>query len=46
MWSDILNKPNQGKDFCLFRGELINIPEDYDDEVEQINNHPELIAEE
>ena len=34
MWSYILNKPKQGKAFRLFRGELMNVPEDYDDEVE------------
>ena len=46
IWSDILNKPNQGKSFRIFRGELMNVPEDYYDEVEQSNTHPELLAKE
>ena len=46
MWSYILNKPNQGKSFRIFRGELMNVPEDYYDEVEQSNTHPELLAKE
>ena len=44
MWSDILNKPNQGKDFHIFRCELMNVPEDYDDRAEQSNTHPELLS--
>ena len=39
MWSDNLDKPNEGKDFCLFRGELMNVPEYYDDKVERSNTH-------
>ena len=45
MWSDIHNKPKQGKTFCLFRGELINAPEDYDDEVKRGDTNTKLIAE-
>ena len=41
-----LKKPKQGKDLRPFRGELMNVPEDYGDKVEQRNNHPELLAEE
>ena len=43
MWSDILTKPKQGKVFREFRGHLMNIPEDYDDEVERKNTHPDLL---
>ena len=28
MWSYILNKPKQGKYFHIFRGELMNVPEE------------------
>ena len=46
MWSDILNKFNQGKAFLLYIGELMNVPEDYDDEVERGNTFPALLTEE
>ena len=32
MWSDILTKPKQGSVFRKFRGHLMNVPIDYDDE--------------
>eukprot|EP00804_Cyclotella_cryptica_P018945 CCRYP_006453-RA/>CCRYP_006453-RA protein AED:0.59 eAED:0.59 QI:0/0/0/1/0/0/2/0/207 len=35
MWSNILTKPKQGKTFREMRGMLINVPEEYDDEVER-----------
>eukprot|EP00804_Cyclotella_cryptica_P002560 CCRYP_010401-RA/>CCRYP_010401-RA protein AED:0.15 eAED:0.13 QI:0/0/0/0.5/1/1/8/0/1350 len=35
MWSDILTKPKQGKVFREMRGKLMNVPEEYDDEVER-----------
>ncbi len=43
MWSDVLNKPKQGKAFREFRGHLMNVPEDYDDEAEHLNTHPSLL---
>jgi hypothetical protein len=43
MWSDILNKPKQGKVFREFRGHLMNVAEDYDDDVERRNTHPLLL---
>ena len=46
IYSDILNKTKQGKAFHILRFELMNVPEDYGDKVEQRNNHPELLAEE
>ena len=33
MWSYILNKPKQSKAFRIFRGELLNVTEDYDEEL-------------
>ena len=45
MWSDILNKPNQGKVFRLFRGELINVNKDYDNKVQCSSTHPTLLSE-
>ena len=35
MWADVLNKPKQGKSFREFRGELMNVPLDYDDGLER-----------
>ena len=31
MWPDILTKPKQGKNFRIFRAELINCPENYEE---------------
>ena len=45
MWSDILNMFNQSKAFLLYIGELMNVPEDYDDEVERGNTCPYLLTE-
>ena len=45
MWLDILNKPNQGNALHLYRGKLLNVTEDYDNEVERSNTHPNLITE-
>ena len=43
MWSDILNKPKQGKVFHEFGGHLMNVAKDYDDDVEHRNTHPLLL---
>ena len=43
MWSDILNKPKQGKAFRVFRSHVMNCSEDYDDDVERIKTHPLLL---
>jgi hypothetical protein len=43
MWSDILTKPKQGKAYREMRGMLMNIPEDYDDDVERRLTHPDLL---
>ena len=43
MWLDVLNKPKQGKVFREFRGHLMNVAEDYDDDVERRNTHPLLL---
>ena len=45
MWSDILNKPNQGKVFRLFRGELINVNKYYDNKVQCSSTNPTLLSE-
>ena len=44
MWSDILNKKKQFKYFRIIRSELLNFPVDYDNELEQSNTHPDLLA--
>ena len=31
MWADILTKPKQGKNFRIFRAELMNCPEEYEE---------------
>ena len=46
MWSDILTKAKQGKAFREFRGKLMNVPEDYDDDVERELTHPKLLPRE
>ena len=43
MWSDIMTKPEQDKAYRMMRGMLMNIPEDYDDDVERRNKHPGLL---
>jgi hypothetical protein len=43
MWSDVLTKPKQGIAFREFRGQLMNVSEEYDDEVERLNTHPDLL---
>ena len=43
MWCDILTKPKQGVVFRKFWGHLMNIPEDYDDDIEQLATHPLLL---
>ena len=46
MWSDVLTKPKQGKGFRVDRSHLMNLMEDYDDEVERRNTNPLLIPQE
>ena len=43
MWCDILTKPKQGSVFRKFRGHLMNVPQDYDDEAERLRTHPLLL---
>ena len=38
----LLNKPKQGSVFRKFRGHLMNVPQDYDDEAERLRTHPLL----
>ena len=38
-------KKNQGKSFHIYRGELLNVPEYYDDEAECSINHLGLLTE-
>ena len=45
MWSDMLTKLRQGKAFHKFCDHLMNTPEDYDDEVEHLKTHPDLLLE-
>ena len=42
-WCDILTKPKQGQNFLEFRGYLINVPADYDDEAERLLTHPDIL---
>ena len=46
MWCDILTKPKQGSVFRKFRGHLMNVPQDYDDEAERLRTHPLLLPKE
>ena len=43
MWCDILTKPKQGSTFRKFRGHLMNVPQDYDDDAERLRTHPLLL---
>ena len=36
-WAVVLSKPNQGKPFIEFSGELMNVGINYDDDTEKIN---------
>ena len=40
MWADVLNKPKQGASFRLDRSHLMNVPTDYDDDIERSKTHP------
>ena len=44
MWTNVLNKPEQGAKFRLDRAELMNVPVDYDDDVERRWTHPKLLS--
>ena len=44
MWTNVLNKPEQSVKFRLDRAELMNVPVDYDDDVERRRTHPKLLS--
>ena len=46
MTSEVRNKPRKGKYFRVFRGELMNVPEDYNDKIEHQKNYPILLTRE
>ena len=46
MWSDVLTKPQQGIIFRKMRAILMNVAENYDDDIEQTNTHPMLLPQE
>ena len=46
MWCDILTKAKQGSIFRKFRGHLMKVPEDYDDDAEHLRTHPLLLPKE
>ena len=46
MWCNILTKPKQGSVFRKFRGHLMNVPQDYDDEAGRLCTHPLLLPNE
>ena len=43
MWSDVLTKPKQCIAFQVFRGQLMNVSEDYHGKIERVNPHPDLL---
>jgi len=43
MWCDILNKPKQGASCRLDRSHLMNVPVEYDDDVERKLTHLALL---
>ena len=44
MWTNVLNKPEQGAKFRLDRAELMNVPVDYNDNVERRRTNPKLLS--
>ncbi len=46
MWSNVLNKPKQETPFKKYRSVLMNVPVEYDNQVEFCRNHPDLLPEE
>ena len=44
MWSDILTKPKQGAGFRRDRAYLMNVPEDYDDDVERAKTNEKVLG--
>ena len=44
MWCDVLTKPKQGATFRLDHSHLMNVPIDYDDDVESRRTHPSLVT--
>ena len=43
MWSDVLNKPKQGMSFRKDRAVLMNVPVEYDDDLELSRTHVDLL---
>ena len=43
MWSDVLTKPLQGQYFKRIRAQLMNVSENYNDEMERASTHPGLL---
>ena len=43
MWEDVLNKPKGGKPFRLDRSYLVNVAVDYDNDLELLQTHPDLL---
>ena len=44
MWADVLNKPKQGASIRLDRSHLVNVPIDYDNNIDRTKTHPKLLA--
>ena len=45
MWPDVLNKPKGGRPLSLDRIYLMNVPLDYDNDMELLKTHPDLLPE-
>ena len=43
MWVDVNTKLLQGAGLRLFRSKIMGIPENYDNEVERVRTHPQLL---
>ena len=43
MWADVLNKPKGGRPFCLDRSYLMNVAIDYDNDLQLLQNQPDLL---
>ena len=45
MWVDVLNNTKGGRTFRLERSYLMNVPVDYDNGMELLKTHPDLLTE-
>ena len=45
IWAYVLNNPKGGRHFCLYFSYLMNVPVDYDNDMELLKTHPDILPE-